>query len=646
MRFYTLFLFFALSLGSQLRAQTFTLSAVSDLTKVFDDGFRLPAREDTIRVFGLRGEVVSAQCVLAATGDLKNATASIGELRNDATGRRTPPVFISWNFVGSVLLTANAPNQTSTSILRPAPARFPDYLMRETQLDIKAGSYQGIWLTFDIPPSMEAGSFSGNITVRSNQGDRSLPLHLTVYPLSLPSERHLKVTEWYNTNGFERFHGISEKYSDAWYAMLRTYAENMVAHRQNVFQVPVNAIEISRLKNGKLDFDFNHFDRIAGVFWDTKKMDYLETGELARFKDDWFSSEILLKDFKVRDSKTGNMVTIAGTEVVPSLLPALEKHLRDEGWLDRTLFHIKDEPSLHNAAAWREMSSYIHRYAPALKRMDAIETTFLLDDIEIAVPKLDALGSFYDSYEKARQEGVELWFYTVGIYQGSLYPDKTIDLPLIDNRILHWLNYKFDATGFLHWGWNQWTNDPYREIGEHIGDGWHVYPVKEGVVNSLRWEQMRNGIEDYEYFWMLEHKISALKDSLGARFSWIDPKQRSKEIASQVVKGLTQHTNDPSVLYDAKLQIIRELLAFQQSPKVYVQTRPAELSSLTAGSSVEVFGWAEPGTMITVSGKEVPVDKSGFFGERYSVSKDASRIRMEVRNGHGMKEIIRNFFVE
>ena len=29
----------------------------------------------------------------------------------------------------------------------------------------------------------------------------------------------------------------------------------------------------------------------------------------------------------------------------------------------------------------------------------------------------------------------------------------------------------------------------------HLGDGWHVYPVKDGVLNSLRWEQLRNGVQ-------------------------------------------------------------------------------------------------------------------------------------------------------
>lgn len=627
-----------------LYGQSFQLSAVSDLVRVFDDGYKRQPMKDTIEVFGIRGEVISAQCVILAKNDLTRVTASASPLKNDRTGSPLKGN-IDVNFVGSIYLTENAPNQPAGSVTRRAPARFPDYLMAEKQMDVKGGTDQSVWLTIHIPQGAPPGSFLGSVKIKGDQGERSLPIRLTVYPLTLPGDRHLKVTEWYNTNNFERFHGIEEKYSRAWFTMLSRYAANMAAHRQNVFQVPVSAIGISKPANGAFKFDFRRFDDIAQVFWDTGKMDYLETGELAKFKDDWFSTEILLKDLKVADDETGKMTTVPGKEVVPSLLAALENHLRQKGWLDKTLFHIKDEPSLHNALAWRGMSSYVHQYAPSLKRIDAIETTYLLEDIEVAVPKLDAFGTWFQSYDQARQNGTEIWFYTVGIYQGTRYPNKTIDMPLIDNRILHWLNYRFDATGFLHWGWNQWTDDPYHNVGQHIGDAWHVYPVRDGVVNSLRWEEMRNGIQDYEYFWMLENRIRTLKDSLGTSVSWIDPRQRGKEIATPVAPTLSEHTRDPHVLENAKRKVIMELLALRD-PAVYVQTNPAEYSRLTSGSAVEVFGWCEPGSKVTVNGKALPVSEKGVFLEQFSVTPDNSRITVEVSDGGRKRQIIREFRVD
>ena len=219
-------------------------------------------------------------------------------------------------------------------------------------------------------------------------------------------------------------------------------------------------------------------------------------------------------------------------------------------------------------------------------------------------------------------------------------------MPVIQSRTMHWFNYKYDATGYLHWGWNQWTEDPYNEVGRHLGDGWHVYPVKDGVLNSLRWEQMRNGIQDYEYFWMLEKRIAELKDSLGSRFSWINPKQRGMEIISPVIKGLSDYCNDPEVLYDAKMQAVHELLEFDSSPMIYVETNPAEHSMITNQTRVGVCGWVEPGTKVLINRQEMPVSKQGLFLQVFVVTNRNSTIRIEASNAKGTKEILRHFIIK
>jgi hypothetical protein len=633
--------------GSELFAQPFSLYAVSDLVRIFEDGYNLPAKEDTIKVFGIRGEIISGQCFLISKINLSNVSLELSPLRNQSSGEILRTAFLEANFVGSIPLSKNTPNQPVRILSRPAPARYPDYLMFENKINVSKGICQSIWLTIDIPLNADSGGYVSSITVKSQQGDKSIPVSLSIYPFTLPQERHLKAVEWYTTEEFERFYGIKEKYSEAWFSMLKIYAENMVSHRQNVFSVPMKSIEIRRLADGELEFDFSRFDQIARVFWNTGKMDWLETGFLTRFGDgDWFSTEIFLNDIEVTDLETGNKVILPGKNIIPYLIPAFESHLRQEGWLQKTLFHVKDEPSIHNAIAWMEMSNYFHKYAPDLKRIDAIETTFLLKDIEVAVPKLDALGVWYDSYKEWQQCGNELWFYTVGIYQGSFFPDKTIDMPLIDSRIMHWLNYKYDAIGYLHWGWNQWNENPYQDVGMHIGDAWHVYPAKDGVLNSLRWEQMRNGIQDYEYFWLLENKISTLKDSLGSRFDWIDPKHRSKEIAGRVVMSLSEHSDDPQVLYAAKKEILDELLESEKSPRIYVQTDPVENSVLTSHSSVAVFGWTEPGTDISINGIKVPVSEQGLFLEQFTMSPEENRIVVQGTNAVGSKKIIRDYEIK
>ncbi len=637
-----------------LFSQPFKLFGVSDLVRVFEDGYNLPPQTNSINIFGIRGEIISGQFIIHTKKDLENVSLEISAFENQLSGKTLNKDIAELNFVGSVSLTENTPNQPMSVLTRTAPAKFPDYLMSEKEINILKKKYQSVWLTVQIPENAESGTFSGKVTVKSNIGEQTLPVNLTIFPLNMPEERNLKVTEWYNTRNFSKVHGINEQYSPEWFAMLKKYAENMVEHRQNVFRVPAGTIEIYKSATDGLEFDFTRFDQIAEIFWSTGKMDYLETGEFARFgPEGWVDEKIFPGDFNVKDLSSGNLISLPGEKVLPILLPALESHLRQKGWLNKTLFHVKDEPSQHNVLSWIEFSRYIHNHAPDLKRIDAVETPYLLDDIEIVVPKLDHFNSWYDTYKKAPDKGVELWFYTVGIFQGSLLPNKTIDMPLIDSRIMHWLNYKYDAKGYLHWGWNAWNENPFHETGKHIGDGWHVYPAKNGVMNSLRWEQMRNGIQDYECFLMLEKRISTLKDSLGAKFKWIDPKHRSKEILDQVVKGFTDKTNDPDIFYKIKLELLKELLEFDISPMIYFQTEPAAGSTLTEHSSVAAYGWTEPGTKVIINGNEIPVNNDGLFLTQFGgdfIDKRklplGNKITIIAVNEKGKKEINRIFIIK
>ncbi len=622
----------------------FECFAVTDLVRVFEDGFQCPPPRDRMSVFGIRDEYVSAQCVIRAQKAIQDLTVSVGPLKHVDSGTVLPAETVAWNFVGSIAIAENSPNHRKSEIIRPAPARFPDYLSDAEHMSVEAGRYRAVYLTIHIPHDARAGDYQGTLTFRAREGERTLPVTLTVYPLALPKERHLMATLWYSTNRFKQFHGIDSSDSNAFYGMLGVYARNMADHRQNVFRVSLDLIRATKDKDGKLAFDFSRFDKWAEVFWSTGRMDLLETGFVARFGEgDWSSRTIVLRDFRVQDGGTKTSITMPGKEYLPLFLPALEQHLQERNWLDKTVFHIADEPSNHNVMDWREASDFVHRHGPRLRRIDAIETPHCGDRLEIWVPKIDHYATWQQAYTDAQKSGNEMWLYTVGIFQAGVYPNKTIDVPLIQSRILHWFNYRFGLKGYLHWGYNSWTDDPFEAPGQHRGDGWHVYPKKDGLLDSLRWEQMRNGIQDYEYLRLLEDIVRQMKNAMSPRVSsLIEPSQRSLEIAASVVRTTADYSNDPNVLYAAKRQVIREILDLDQSPRVIVQTTPMEHSQVANDASIDVRGWVEPGTRIAVNGRDLPVAKDGLFMENVRPSSGLAVV-IEARNEKANKRITRQF---
>jgi len=631
--------------ASGAESPSFELFGASDAVRVFEDGYGLSdKRPDEIRVFGIRNEVVSAQCVIKARGDLENLTVAISPLKNTTNSAAIPAEDIDWSFVESIFVEQNTPKLIKGDLIRSAPARFPDYLGEARQCSLPQGACKAVYLTIRVPSTAEPGEYRARVTATCSDVSLSLPLLLTVYPLTLPDQRHLMVTEWFSTSRFKQHHAVDSPDSERFFEILEVYANNMADHRQNVFRVSLDLVDRVRTADGKLQFDFSRFDRWAEVFWNTGRMDLLETGFVARFGEGgWSSDEIVLRDFGVNDESTGETKTLPGRDFLPRFLPALVEHLREKQWLEKTVLHICDEPSNHNIMAWREASDFVHRCAPELRRLDAIETPHCLDRLEIWVPKLDHLATWQSAYEDAQRQGNELWFYTVGIFQKGSLPNKTVDVPLLDARVMHWVNYRYGLKGYLHWGFNAWTDDPFTAPGKHRGDGWHVYPKKDGLLNSLRWEQMRGGLQDYECLWLLENKISQIRSTLSPRIAdLIQPSRRPLEIATRVVKSYGDFTRDPSLLYAAKRQAIQETLDLDGSPRVLLQTNPLEHSTLAADCAVDVHGWAEPGTKIRINGRDVPVASDGLFIKQIRPSSEGT-IELEAEKEDGQRVVVREF---
>jgi hypothetical protein len=107
------------------------------------------------------------------------------------------------------------------------------------------------------------------------------------------------------------------------------------------------------------------------------------------------------------------------------------------------------------------------------------------------------------------------------------------------------------------------------------GDGRFLYPPRrtsataqapllDGPVNSLRWENLRDGMEDYEYFWLLEQ---AARGELALRGD-TDLYKRAcalLKVPAQVSRDLTHFTTDPREILAHRDLIARMLEDLQRS---------------------------------------------------------------------------------
>ena len=156
----------------------------------------------------------------------------------------------------------------------------------------------------------------------------------------------------------------------------------------------------------------------------------------------------------------------------------------------------------------------------------------------------------YKDYRERQRQGEELWFYTCVFPQGE-YANRFIEQPLIKTRLLHWINFRYGITGYLHWGYNHsWQADVNSQLAP--GDAHLVWPGEYGPRSSLRWEAQRLGIEDHELFCLLEDAYR--------RAGREDPKEAVKALLRPVMRTPEDYTKSPAELEQVRQRVIAELV--------------------------------------------------------------------------------------
>ncbi len=626
-------------------AEPLSVWVVDPHTKVFRDA-RPPAAAEKIQMRAARNEYESAQIALLAGGSLKGVRVELSALRQEGGQTQIGPEHLTWNFVGFIPLVENTPKSEKRRVCT-APCEVPDPLLDRRSMDLEAGKTQPVWISAYVPADAAAGVYRGEAAVVAGDKRVTVPLELTVDPFALPKERHLFVTNWFRAENIAEAHKL-ELWSEPFWAMLRRYAENMAAHRQNVVLTPWSLVKVTRGADGKLSLDTSRFDRFVEVFEQAGMADRIELGHVAHFGPrGWGGNEIQLTTLGAIDQATGKEVKLGPEQGILPFLTALEKHLESRGWLAKAMIHVADEPSVNNVASWREVSAAVHKAAPRLRRIDAIETIDFTGALEVWVPKLSHFERWREAYE-ARRDGNEFWYYICCHPYGSVYPNRFLDSPLTDVRLLHWINFADDLSGYLHWGGNFWGDDPFGvpRKGLPPGDTHVIYPGSDGPLNSMRWEIARESLEDYEYLHLLASKSRQLKEQFGPAAAVIDPQRRARELCRALVPTITDVERDATRIEAVRNQVADEIVAMDQKPLALIQTEPAEGTTLVVGPiQVEVYGVAEPGATITVDGRAVAQHADGSFACGRSWPEDKTDMTIEVERDGQKKTIVRKFAV-
>lgn len=414
---------------------------------------------------------------------------------------------------------ANTPEPLPKHITRRAPFYVYDAYKPYEKEKPENGK---IAFYIEIMSGARSGKFEKLFCVKSGGDERIIRAVVRVYNVSLPKRRSLKLTNWFSLKNMAYFHKL-EPYGDEHFKMIEKYADAMRSIYQTHFLLPAELIEISE-SNGEYTFDLSLLKKIADIFF-KKGFEYLEFGPVGTRK------RVYHEDLNVLGIDGLLCAGEKGERALESFFKSMADMAYENGWQDKIIIHIADEPDEPKSAIEKRMEQYgavcaiLRKYLPEVKVCEAVKTALFKDYIDVLVPLSKTFEDFPQEFITAKNEGKEIWFYTCCVPTGNYY-QRFIDVPVISGRYLFWSASRFNMSGYLHWGFNYMEKDQhpfnqtnqYHTYGDGVclpsGDSHIVYPDKDKLYYSMRMVNYRKGADDFELLNMLKSRDEKLYESI------------------------------------------------------------------------------------------------------------------------------------
>ena len=391
----------------------------------------------------------------------------------------------------------------------------------------RLGDTEAIWITWTIPKDAPAGKYTGSVQLFSPTVDQ-YPIEITVRDFTLPDENNLSAI--YDVRfgpGGAKYWGGSEK--DLHKEIVELMTENRLSP---------DAIMPSPglfFHDDKPVFDWTEFDKAAEWSFNERRIRRVYMPLFYSFgwghpPKDFFGEKPYPGERPFKDADFSKL----RPEYKAKYQVALREfwnHVTEKGWAEKFVLCVSDEPNYWTPEIITQMKAVcdmIHEVDPKIPIY--CSTWRYIPEWK---DSLDVWGIGHygivpvETMKQIKADGSHIWFTTDGMH--------CLDTPYnAIERLLPYYCFKYGADAYEFWGISWLTYDPYK-YGSHVyiyqtstpgeygwirypnGDGYLLYPPTEQsggkMVSSIRFEQAREGIEDFEYFTMLSGLIEKGKQT-------------------------------------------------------------------------------------------------------------------------------------
>lgn len=382
-----------------------------------------------------------------------------------------------------------------------------------------------VWVTASIDAAARPGTYRAELRIRAGRQSARATVSLTVWNIDLPQPQTFSSGHWIFTDSITRQYGC-EPFTERWWGVIDAMARNMADHRHTLaftpalhpslnstrFDVRMQLVDIHRTGPHRYRFDLTRLDRWVDLF----ARHGIRKVMLGYLASQWGATHSSGYWIDGRFVKPQPVSSRFYRELMRQWLPAVQTWARRRGLIGHVYQAVSDEPKPEQLEHYRALHAWLRALAPDLKWMEACNDPRFGELLDAPVPIMCELPKF-----KRLLERKEIWTYYCTGPRGK-FANRFIDTPLANLRCGYWQCFTHRVSGFLHWGYNYWQLhagnvgiDPYlrNDAGEYqAGDGFVIYPppnavtATPSVVDSVRHEMMRQGVQDHALFTRLAER--------------------------------------------------------------------------------------------------------------------------------------------
>ncbi len=568
--------------------------------KVFKDDIVPTDTGSEVKLYAAKNEFEPFQVIVKPTSS-GSANVNIGDFGSGIT---------------SEIYQVKYVNLTTASDYLGRTGDNPDPLWpvdKGASVSLTANENTPLWFSFKIDTTATAGDHVANVTI----GGVDIPVRLHVFDFNLPGEIHI---ESYVHNDYNAIYNRYAAATNTQRLLYRNkFSQFMIDHRISP-RLPFSPGGMLSAQGASPNIDYacptdtfsdpyseyNGFETAADKY--LKGIGFNDGNGFAAFQ---------VAGYKTTDSdaEQRNLIcslTPSGWTIgsgpyssgfnekwFEEYIPAVRDYLNNLGVLNSAYYNINDEPasqSDYDSIIW--YSKELKRVAPDLRLMVNEEPKpDIFDDPDYSDGNIDIWDTHFGtdhfdpevSLDRLRK-GETTWLYFLHNTYPPFFNPITIDHDGIESIFLGWFLWKYRIRGFEYWLFNDWSPNPWTSpMYEGMnGDAFLIYPPKDDntplssydinnrFVSSIRFELMRDGIESYEYFYLLN----------GGSRPGPDDVSPADEYVGRIIKGMTAYTYDAQFLYNLR-RVIGEKIS--NAGYVIPDIQPIKVHSRSNGTPGDYY---------------------------------------------------------